>query len=157
MCHSFFCLLKENSARLQWKHVWMCLKIPFSSTRNTASGILYMWSLKEDIRINSLSLIIYHYMYQLMWIQWVFIQILIILLMSSIFFRTFRNSFFFKYFPPTVTNVQKVSSIMSFSLFFVEFSKRKLKFTIFSWSSFVWVKESNMVTSLSRVRLQTIT
>ena len=82
-------------------------------------------------------------------------SVLIIILISSIFFSAFLNVFFSRNFPPTATNVQKVSSIMIFSLSFVELSLIKSKFIIFSWSLIVWVNESKILISPCRVMLKT--
>ena len=81
---------------------------------------------------------------------------MIFFLISSVFLRTFFNAFFRRNFPPTVTNVQKVWSTMTFSFFVVEFSLMKSKFIIFSWSCCVWVNESRRLTSPSRFILQNI-
>ena len=81
--------------------------------------------------------------------------ILIILLILSIFFETFWKVLFSRYLPPTTTNVQKVWSIMTFSLSVVDFPPIKSKFIIFSRSCSVWVKGSKRVTSSFRVILHT--
>ena len=85
-----------------------------------------------------------------------FIQALIIFLISSIFFKTFLNAFFSRYFPPTATNTQNVSSTITFSVSVVKCSPKKLKFQIFFISWNVWVNGSKTVTSSCRVMLQTI-
>ena len=82
--------------------------------------------------------------------------ILIILLILSIFFETFWKVLFSRYLPPTTTNVQKVWSIMTFSLSVVDFPPIKSNFDILSLSCCVWVKGSKRVTSSSRVILHTM-
>ena len=87
-------------------------------------------------------------------IQLLFDQNLIILLISSIFLRTLLK--ILRYFPLTVTNVQKVSSIRTFSLSIMEVSLIKSKSSIFLWSCLVWVNGSKTVTLLCRVMLHTM-
>ena len=89
-------------------------------------------------------------------IQLLFDQNLIILLISSIFLRTLWKIFFSRYLPLTVTNVQKVSSIRTFSLSIIEVSLIKSKSSIFLWSCLVWVNGSKTVTLLCRVMLHTM-
>ena len=80
---------------------------------------------------------------------------LIIFLILSIFFRTFWKLPFSRNFPLTTTNVQKVWSIMTFSLSVVDFPPIKSKVHIFLHSCCVWVKGSKRLTSSSRVILHT--
>ena len=84
------------------------------------------------------------------------IMILIIFLIVSIFFRTLLNVFFSRNCSLTTTNVQKVWSIITFSLSLDDFPPIKSKFHILSWSCSVWVNGSKRVTSSSRVILHTM-
>ena len=126
--------------------------LPMSSNRNTARGNLFMWSLKNQVRI-------YYRSYELEVIIdngvnfKMRISILNFILISSIFFWTCINAFFSRKSPPTATSVQKDSSILIFSLFSMGFSPKKSKRTILSLSCFVWVNGSKIVTLSCNVML----
>ena len=126
--------------------------LPISSNRNTARGNLFMWSLKNQVRI-------YYRLYELEVIIdngvnfKMRISILNFILISSIFFWTCINAFFSRKSPPTATSVQKDSSILIFPLFSMGFSLRKSKTTILSLSCCVWVNGSKIVTLSCNVML----
>ena len=134
----------------------MLIPVCFSSSKRKTCGILFMWSLKNQSEfvprsfIKIMLIIIIDNYYRRFWN----FLILIIFLIESTFFRTFLKVCFSRYLPVTVTNVQKVSIILTFSFLALWVSLRKSKLHILSLSCFVWVNGSKRVNSpSSRVML----
>ena len=81
-------------------------KIPFFSRRNTASGILFMWSLEEEIRFNYLiyftfkKIFLWFFFVSLvpLWISSYYNTMIIFLILFSLFHQSFSEPFWMSFF-----------------------------------------------------------